>query len=273
MPAAFTKFSATRCVCEPTGEPKFIDPGFAWRGRISLMPSRKSRVDGHDLRSARHIGNRQEVLLGIEGHFPVDVLVRRHDGAGGHEERIAVGWRLRRQLAPDVAACAAAIVHQDLLSPGLGELLRQQARHDIGRAARRKGHDDAHRLMGRSGRAPWDGRHHGRRHRKKPGNFASFSSIQEKVYQTPSAGKVSDISSYSPSAWVAGAPARGAGGRARRDTRADHVGDSYGSRSTTRRIPVVAAIHPVDVLVPVGAHGLVGHRDQPGIRVLRPVFD
>src|SRR6185437_9597885 len=35
----------------------------------------------------------------------------------------------------------------------------------------------------------------------------------------------------------------------------------------------LAAVHPMDVLAAVGAHGLVRHPDEPGVGVLGPVLD
>src|SRR5262245_10313356 len=56
----------------------------------------------------------------------------------------------------------------------------------------------------------------------------------------------------------------------------DHIGDLVGIALEVVELvelAVTAPVYPVDVLVAVGPHGLVGHGDQPRIRVLRPVFD
>jgi hypothetical protein len=59
-------------------------------------------------------------------------------------ERVAVRRRLRRRLAGDVAAGAAAVLDHDLLAPGLRQVPGHDARDGIGAAAGRIGHDQAH---------------------------------------------------------------------------------------------------------------------------------
>ena len=71
---------------------------------------------------------------------------RDHD-----EQRVAVRLGLRGELGADDAVGAAAIVHDDGLPPRLAQLLRDGARDDVGAAAGRKRHDEAHR-PGRIGR-------------------------------------------------------------------------------------------------------------------------
>ncbi len=60
-----------------------------------------------------------------------------------HQQRVAVGRRLDR-LGAEVAARAAAVLDHHGLADALGQLLRQRARHHVGRTARREGDDDAH---------------------------------------------------------------------------------------------------------------------------------
>src|ERR1700694_3199168 len=52
----------------------------------------------------------------------------------------------------DIAAGAGLVLDEELLAELLAELLSEQARHDVGWAARRERHDDAHG-MARIGRA------------------------------------------------------------------------------------------------------------------------
>jgi hypothetical protein len=63
----------------------------------------------------------------------------------GHQDRVAVGRRLRRTAAAGIAAGAADILDIELLASLLGQLLRHQTREHVGRAARRERHDHAHR--------------------------------------------------------------------------------------------------------------------------------
>ena len=59
----------------------------------------------------------------------------------GHQQRVAVRLGLCHQLRADAASGAATILHDDLLPPGLGELLPEQAGDEVGGSAGRKRHD------------------------------------------------------------------------------------------------------------------------------------
>ena len=98
------------------------------------------------------------------------MLVGGHDRTRCHEQRIAVGRRLGGKLAADVATGPGAVVHHDGLAPHIGEFLRRDTGHDIGRAARRKRHDDPHRLDGKILRACSRSRKHHTRNRNRLGN-------------------------------------------------------------------------------------------------------
>src|ERR1700719_737889 len=64
------------------------------------------------------------------------------DVAAGYQDRIAVGRRLRRFHRADIAAGAGNVLDEKILA-GLGaELLRNQPRHQIGRAAGREADND-----------------------------------------------------------------------------------------------------------------------------------
>ena len=67
---------------------------------------------------------------------------------GAHGERVAIGVRARRDLGADGAARAAAIINHHLLAEFFAKPLAYQARHDVRRAARREGNDQAYRLGG-----------------------------------------------------------------------------------------------------------------------------
>ena len=78
------------------------------------------------------------------------------------------GARLGDRVGAGVAAGARLVVDQHRLVPGDAQLLADQPRQDVGRAARREGDDDVHRLAGvrRPGRAP-------RARRRAPATTAS----------------------------------------------------------------------------------------------------
>ena len=68
--------------------------------------------------------------------------------AGGRDhQRVAVGRRFGREFGGNRAVGARTIVNDESHFHALGQSLRQQARDDIGSAARRKRHDDTHRLL------------------------------------------------------------------------------------------------------------------------------
>ena len=84
----------------------------------------------------------------------VDVLVDRVGRDVADEQRVAVGRRLRRRLERDVAVRAGPVLDHEALAERLGELLRDDARDDVGGAARAVGHEDPHRLRSDSCPAP-----------------------------------------------------------------------------------------------------------------------
>ena len=63
-------------------------------------------------------------------------------------QRVAVGRRLGGGLRADIAAGAGAVLHHDVLAPGLGELLRDDAAERVDGAAGRERDDHAHRAVG-----------------------------------------------------------------------------------------------------------------------------
>jgi hypothetical protein len=74
-----------------------------------------------------------------------------------HEQGVAVGRRLGRDVRADRPARAAAIVHDDRLPEAFGELCRDDAPDDVVAAARRERNDEADRTrwiaLGRGRRA------------------------------------------------------------------------------------------------------------------------
>jgi hypothetical protein len=83
--------------------------------------------------SQRVVGNALEV--GID---------RQRPGASQHD-RVTVGGRLGSEFGADDAAGASAIVHNHRLPERLGYALREDAREEIGAAARRKWNNESDR--------------------------------------------------------------------------------------------------------------------------------
>src|SRR5262249_61283200 len=66
-------------------------------------------------------------------------------GDGALQQRVAVVRRVRNQIGGDVAAGAAAVLDDELLTELLAERLREHARGDVAGGAGGKTDDDAHR--------------------------------------------------------------------------------------------------------------------------------
>jgi hypothetical protein len=61
---------------------------------------------------------------------------------------VTVRRRLHDGERGEAAVAADAVLHDDRLRPLLGEMVGDDARHQVRRPARRKRHDDAHRAGG-----------------------------------------------------------------------------------------------------------------------------
>jgi hypothetical protein len=77
--------------------------------------------------------------------------LRIQELVGGHsratdQDRVAVGIRMGDHVARDVAAGARLVLDHHRLAPHLLQAVADEARGDIGRAARRERHHDAHRF-------------------------------------------------------------------------------------------------------------------------------
>jgi hypothetical protein len=105
-------------------EANVSSPAWTWQG---LITSRTELTGSPGYTTSTFGGLRQqdhrhEVLLVVEGHLRVEARVDRVRAHGAHVERVAVGWRLGRLLAADVAARAGLVLDDDRLSQALLEL-------------------------------------------------------------------------------------------------------------------------------------------------------
>jgi hypothetical protein len=66
----------------------------------------------------------------------------------GEQQRVTVGGRARRLSGADVAARARDVLDIELPAEMLAKFLRGEPCEDVGRAAGRERHDDAHRARG-----------------------------------------------------------------------------------------------------------------------------
>ena len=105
---------------------------------------RNVRAHRHDVRRARDasdghdIANEVEVQLGIKRG--VD-RIRRIDQQNG----VAVGRGVHDRFGADVVSGSGLVLDDELLAEPLRQPLRDHARGDVGAAAGREWHDDAHR--------------------------------------------------------------------------------------------------------------------------------
>ena len=130
---------------------------------------RKRRRDEH-ARGARARGrDRHDVADEVEVQLVVE---RRIDGVAGvdQQQRVAIGRRRDDRLGAEIAAGAALVLDDEGLAEPLGQPLPDQAAGDVGGAARRERHHDAHRpgrIVERHGGARQRGQRQWRRWRKR----------------------------------------------------------------------------------------------------------
>jgi hypothetical protein len=65
-----------------------------------------------------------------------------HDAGAAEQQGVAVGLGARRRLGGDRSAAAGAVLYHHGLTKRLLQALRDQARHHVGRSARRARYDD-----------------------------------------------------------------------------------------------------------------------------------
>jgi hypothetical protein len=93
----------------------------------------------------------REILVGVVGDSGVEAGID-DIGRGDDEQRIAVGLRMRCISDPDIAAGAGLVLDDDVAGKGGAEILRENARHDVGGAGSRERHDHLDRPLGIAGR-------------------------------------------------------------------------------------------------------------------------
>jgi hypothetical protein len=118
--------------------------GFGVGDELGDIVGRNGRVDVQHVRHARDAGDRREITLQIELEVIKERRVDRVDGS--HEkQRVTVGRRARDRFTGEIAGCAGPILDDHRLADPVGHLLRDQARHDVGRAAGGKAQDQPYR--------------------------------------------------------------------------------------------------------------------------------
>ena len=130
---------------------------------------RDAGVGDQDARDFRDQRDRDEILLRVDRQILKDRRIDRDRTDVAKVDRIAIGRCLCGCFHADVARCARPILDHDLLPERFAQLRRNDARHEVGRAAR--GERDDHldgmvgvgRLCGRKRR-----KQHQRQHEQGP---------------------------------------------------------------------------------------------------------
>ena len=96
-----------------------------------------------------HIGHPDDAPNGCDvfHEIEIELLIKAGIGRTGRthkQEGVTVRGSAHDGLHPDIGPGAGSVLDQKLLGQPLGKALRNQARDDVGRAARCKRHDDSH---------------------------------------------------------------------------------------------------------------------------------
>ncbi len=149
VPVSTLNSSPARCPALPLlPEPNDSLPGlaFAYAMNSFTLFTGDAALTTSTFGRDRDQRDRREVLRRVVGHRLVEARIDRMRGQRAHQDRVAVGRRLRDHVGADVAAGAGLVLHNHRLAPHLGELLRDEAAGDVERSAGRERHDQLHGL-------------------------------------------------------------------------------------------------------------------------------
>jgi hypothetical protein len=105
---------------------------------------RQRRVDGQHELVGRHRHHRREIAQRVDRHL-VEVRIDGDLAVGEQAERVAIGLRARDELVGNVAVGTRLVLHHHRMADVLRQLVRDHARRDVRRAARRDRNDDGDR--------------------------------------------------------------------------------------------------------------------------------
>ena len=128
--------------------------GLGERDQVGERTHRQAVVDHQHIGLGADEADRIEIVHRIESDLGVEADIGGEDGVVAEKERIAVRRRMRDQLAGDIAAGTRTVIDDDRLSEQAGELIGDDARQDVARAAGRKADDDGDRPVGYRPRRP-----------------------------------------------------------------------------------------------------------------------
>jgi hypothetical protein len=93
--------------------------------------------------------DRDEVAERVIGQGLVQVLVHHQRRIDRHEQRVAIGRRLRRGLGADNGVATRTVLDHHRLPPILAHPLADETRDDVARSTGREGHDHSDRSIGK----------------------------------------------------------------------------------------------------------------------------
>ena len=105
------------------------------------------RVHHQHRRHGRDHRHRHEALVGVVRKLGEHRRIDRERPDVTEDQRVAVGLRTLHGVHRDIAGAAGTAFDDDLLLPGFGELRSDQARQELGAAARRERHDEHNGLV------------------------------------------------------------------------------------------------------------------------------
>ena len=103
---------------------------------------RQIEIDHQDVRHARHLRDRREILDVIIGHPGIDAGVDRMARHRTHGQRVAVGLGPGDRRGPGIAAGSRPVLDNELAAEAGAEPVGQDAPEQVGGAARGEGHHD-----------------------------------------------------------------------------------------------------------------------------------
>jgi hypothetical protein len=106
---------------------------------------RQRRIDDQHERALRHERERNEIGHRIVGQVLVQCDVDRHRRRCRHQERVAVGRGFRVRVRADRGTGTRLVLDHERFAEARLELLADEARQDLGGAARGERHDDGDR--------------------------------------------------------------------------------------------------------------------------------
>ena len=111
-------------------------PRFREGDELLQVARRQRRVNHQHVGQRNRLRDRRQILQRVIGHFFVHRRIDRQR-ADTHQQRVAVRGCARHGFAADHGARARPVFDDDLLAEELRQLRRDDARRDVGAAARR----------------------------------------------------------------------------------------------------------------------------------------